>query len=263
MSWLDKLKALINIEFNKPLINITLCNNSNNTRATNGYYYDEPQNRLIIDTSRLDEGKRKELKPILQAYIAEENKLLETNTSKLLDCLYNYNKENKNSQILQFFKPIIPPNDLDALEASLFLRDAFKRGENIDYMKHDIRMKFGDRGSNIANLCTPGYFETFLMPLYNTSPERFKELYEIIISNAALAVFVHREKSAKEITDEIIEKIVVSKRYGIKFLHIHGIGKHNIGKIKKCIEENKMLFKFFEKNIIDKDNILIIELLLE
>jgi len=110
--------------------------------------------------------KKKILGELVRNYIEEGNKLLELKTDNLLESLYQYNKKNTNRAILNFFEPIIPIEDYEALESALFLRDKFLKGEYINKLKQDIRTRFGDRRNNISNLCTAGYFENLLMTLY-------------------------------------------------------------------------------------------------
>ena len=74
---------------------------------------------------------------------------------------------------------------------SLFLRSELKRNRNVSGYKNDIREQFGERGANIANLCTAGYFENEFMPLYALSHEEFKEYYELAVKEKARALFVH------------------------------------------------------------------------
>lgn len=210
MAWLDKLKTLVNVDINSPIISINFNSNSNN-RNTPSTSYDPKEKKLEIYIDSLEPDKRKKLEPIIKEYIEEGNKLLEKETSRLLYRLYKYNEENRNSPILSFFKPIVSSADYAALEASLFLRSKFTARENVEKLKNDIRKRFGDRGNNISNLCTAGYFEEFLMPLYNSSKDSFKEQYEIIVSKAVLAVFVNRSMSPAEIKYQIIEKLQISK----------------------------------------------------
>ena len=265
MGWLDKLKGLFKVNINAPLINVNITSKSNNIIKTK-YSYDSEKKALDIFLNELEPEETKELDKIMpqiiEEYLQEENLLLLNESKDLLEKLYNYNKNTTDKQILTFFKPLIPESDIEALECSLYLRDAFRRGEDIGKLKTDIRLKFGERGKNIANLCTAGYFEEFLIPLYNSSSERFQELYDLIVSKSILAVFVHKNMSTQEIKDEISEKLALSNRYGIKFIHIHGIGKNNITTIKDCLEEQKDFFNYFEKKVYEQDNILIIELLL-
>ena len=67
----------------------------------------------------------------------------------------------------------------------------------------------------------------------------------------------------EDITSQIKNKIEISKKYGIKFIHIHGIGRNNITKIKECIRQQKQFFELFDKNIFERESILILELLLK
>ncbi len=273
LGYLEKLKEFIKVEFN---LNAPLIDNrkvlivsdsfkkaSDNKQSVSPTTVSEERQELVLNIAELNEAQRQKLKLVLDEYLNEDNKLLQTETDTLLEKLYQYNKENNDKQVLEFFRPIIPPKDLEALEASLYLRSVFKKHEEVGKLKEDIRANFGTRGSNIANLCTAGYFEEFLMPLYNASKEKFGELYNAIVQTAVLAVFVHQAMKLSDIPVEIEEKIKISRKYGISFIHIHGIGERNIKKIKECIQKQKDFFKFFEKKIFEKENIIIIELLLE
>lgn len=261
-SFLKKLKSLISVEFNSPLVAININKNSNNNvKVAEGLYYDKDKKILDIDLNRLPEEKKKVAKEVIKDYIEEGNKLLELKTNNCLESLYKYNKKNPNKAILDFFKPIIPSNDYEALESALFLREKFHKREDVNKLKQDIRTRFGDRGNNISNLCTAGYFEELLMPLYNSSKEEFKRVYEDIVKSSMLALFVHSQMEDKEIPNKITEKLNISKKYGIKWIHIHGIGKSNVKKIKRCIEEKKKFFDFFEKRIYDSEYIIVVQLL--
>ncbi|MBI5635718.1 hypothetical protein HY993_02025 [Candidatus Micrarchaeota archaeon] len=265
MGWLETLKGIFNVEINSPILQISFVNNSNNKNEVKGnpYFFDKASKKLYLNLDKLPVSQHPKLKESIKGYLEEGNTLLQTETAELLQKLYNYNKETTNKQILEFFKPNIPVQDYDALEASLYLRDTFRRREDVQKLKLDIREIFGNRGNNICNLCTAGYFEKFLVPLFNSSKERFNELYEIIVGKAVLAVFVHQSMGDEEITSQIKNKLEISRKYGIKFIHIHGIGEQNIRKIKECLEKQKAFFGFFEKNIFEQDNILILELLLK
>ena len=266
MSWLDKLVAWspVKVNITAPIIVITNNSNNQNSNNTKLITVDDSQKTLIIDVSKATPEQRKELKPIIKEYIESGTKLLQMDTAKLFDNICGYTRPTEDKQVLEFFQPIIPAGDYEALEASLFLRSRFKEHKETTKLKADIIEVFGKRGKNISNLCTAGYFEKFLMQLYNSSKDRFKELYEIIAETCVLAVFVHKDKGIKEISSEIGKKVEICKRYGIGFLHIHGIGQQNVEKIKKYLEEQKDK-SFFEKNVYEneKDHIIIIELLLK
>lgn len=261
MGWLDKLKALINIEFNAPIINVT--KNSDNSSVDKEYLFDERSGKLEIFIDNLTKEKQKKLKLVLKENFEEENKLLEEKSSSLLKDLVEFQKsKGEDKKVLDFFQNIIPEEDFEALESSLYLKRKFMQGQDIKQLKEDIRTRFGDRGNNIANLCTAGYFESFLMPLFNSSQKDFKEIYEVVVSKSAMAVFVHSQMDDAKIAGEIKKRLEISKKYGIKFLHIHGIGNRNIKTIKKCVEENKELFNFYNKEIFEREGIIIVELIL-
>lgn len=282
MSFLEKLKDFVNIEFKDiSLLKIFIIKNSkinsDNTSiedskiSSGSPLIEEPkeytykENKLVFNGENISVERMEKLKPIIKEYIQEGNMLLKTDTSEKLKKVELYNKkDNKDDKrILEFFKDIIPSKDLEALEISLFLREGFKNGYDIKEMKRDIRKKFGDRGNNISNLCTAGYFETFISKLHNeTLKEEFNELYEQIVSNYILAVFVNEQMSVFQITEEIKKKINASLRYGFKFVDVHGIGTQNINKIMSCIENNKD-FDVFEKIIFERGNIIIVKLLIK
>lgn len=265
MGWFDKLKALLNIEVNSPLVSVNVTKNSDNKVTEKESFYDDEGKKLYINYDKLTEQKKKELSQILKDKVESGGEILEKDTSTLLQKLKEYQKnKGDDKKILDFFSAIIPTEDLEALESALYIRKIFSEGKEVSKLKVDLRIRFGDRGKNIANLCTAGYFEKFLMPLYNSSKEDFERIYEVVISKSAMAIFVHSQMISDEITKELKGKITLSKNYGLDFIHIHGIGETNIRIIKRWIAENKEFFSFFEKEIFEDraKGIIIVELLL-
>lgn len=269
MGWLEKLKSLFNIEINEPIIKFNWVNNSyNKTEIKNTpTYFDENERKLYLNLDEVSPAQKSELKKIIKDSINEGDMLLQESTDILLEDICKYKKENTDNQILEFFKPIIPPFDYEALEASLYVRAAFKRHDEINKLKEDIRETFGVRGNTIANLCSAGYFENFFIPLYNSSPDKFESLYEDIVRNALIAVFVHKDMSEPQILEKIKDKLKLSKKYGIKFIHIHGISELNRSKILKSLKvlekEEEMKDSFYVKILYNKESIIIVELLLK
>src|SRR3989339_1623940 len=214
MAWFDKLKALFNFELNSPLISVNVTKNSDNAFQDREFVLDENKGQLIINYDKLNLDKKQKLRQIFRDKVEGGGEIFEINSFKLLSELYNYQKsKGEDKKILDFFSSLIPKEDLEALESSLFLRRKFNEKKDIRKLKEDIRRRFGDRGNNIANLCTAGYFENFLIHLHNSSKERFAELYELIVDKSVCAVFVHGEMSPEQITSQIKNKIAISKRY--------------------------------------------------
>ena len=264
MGWFDKLKHFIkvDIKLNAPIFCINYNKDLKHINLEGGHYYDKERKILHLNPENLPKEIQEILSKTTKQFIEEGNRLLENKTDDLLDKLYSYNKENPDNAVLSFFNGIIPPNDYESLQASLFLRSRFKLNEDVTMLKNGIRKRFGDRGNNISNLCTAGYFEEFLMPLYNASREDFRNIYEDIVNKSIVAIFVHRNMNSEEIPKEISKRIEISKKYGIKFIHIHGISNNNVKKIKQCIEEKKKYFEFFEKKIYENEekDIIVVQL---
>ncbi|MBS3076375.1 hypothetical protein J4481_01380 [Candidatus Pacearchaeota archaeon] len=190
MAWFDKLKALFNFELNSPLISVNVTKNSDNAFQDREFVLDENKGQLIINYDKLNLDKKQKLRQIFRDKVEGGGEIFEINSFKLLSELYNYQKsKGEDKKILDFFSSLIPKEDLEALESSLFLRRKFNEKKDIRKLKEDIRRRFGDRGNNIANLCTAGYFEKFLIPLFNSSKEDFERIYEVVISKLVLVIF--------------------------------------------------------------------------
>jgi len=259
MGWFDSLKALFHIEIDYHPTKIIYVNSGNKYESHDG------NRTLSLNLSKLDHDEKEQLKTITHQYLDAGKLLLEAKTRSLLEDLYDYNKRSSNSSILSFFRDIIPAEDLEALEASLYLREKFNTDRTkVPQLKDDIVKNFGNRGKNIANLCTAGYFENFLMKLYNSSPEQFKRLYELVVPKSIIAVFVYHDMTKEDITREIDLKIRLCKNYGVPFMHIHGIGTSNTQKIKEILDEEREYFSYYPKRIFEDEDkgIIAVELLL-
>jgi len=259
MGWLGSLKAFFHIEVGTRITNVYY------THYGDKYELRDGDQALLVNLNALNNDEKKQLRTITREYLDTGKFLLEAKTKSLLEDLYDYNKRSPNSSILGFFRDIIPPADLEALDASLYLREKFISDRtSVPQLKYDIVKNFGNRGGNIANLCTAGYFENFLMNLYNSSPEQFKRLYELIVPKSIIAVFVYHDMRKEDIKREIDLKIRLCKRYGIPFMHIHGIGKDNTKKIKEILAEESEYFSYYQKRIFEDEGkgILAVELLL-
>jgi len=273
VSWLDKLlkgifKDAIHFDFSKKInirnLNINIIKNETSDKVK----YNEKEKQLSINLHKLNSKEREEIRKSLNFAVKKEDKiLLENDSEYLIEDIKLKDKDIKNRKILKFFKGKIPPDDYKALRASLYLRSRFREGgENISGLKLDIMEKYGERGKNITNLCTAGYFENWLIPLYKEmkkeddfTNEKFLEIYNIVIRESAFAVFVNRSMSSEQTKDAIMQKMETNSKYGIKFLNIHGIGNHNVNKIKETISEIEKEKKL-EKSIEEKQNIIIVRI---
>jgi len=219
-------------------------------RQENKTYIDKRTQILNINVFKIDSQDEEQLQKVLKKTVQEENQLiLEKESDKLFEELLSFDP--KNHEELDYFKGRIPYKDLPILRASLFLKSQYEASKSVDKLKTDIMTKYGDRGKNIANLCSAGYFQKIIKPLYqhmSSKPDftqkEFEARYEIIVMQFPFAVFVSRAMSHNEIKKIIIQKIEINKKYGVKYLRIHGIGGENVKKIKEVIQDKEIESKY-------------------
>lgn len=264
MSIFDKLKGILNIEF-KLCDKLVLHVNSNN--VSKKIEYKEEDKILDINLQGLDSGEKEKVKQVVNSAVNDEDYLLlEDESKKVIDDFKVKDKKSKNQEILNYLKDKIPTEDYIALRASLYLREKFREGADITYLKKDIMAKYGDRGKKISNLCTAGYFEDWIIPIHQIishqpdfSEDAFSKTYNLYIEEAAFSVFVYKKMSEKEVKEAILKRIDANEKYKIKFINIHGIGKSNIEKIKKTIAELESK-RSFKKTIEEKNNSIMVRL---
>ena len=252
MPWYEGLKQLLKGKFD---IDINVLSNINlsNLVTINIVKDEKPSidgNKVYVPMSLVKDS--------LPQAIQEGNTLLGEGSRELL--LDFKKSESGSSATLDFFRPIISPEDCEALRASLYVRDCFLRREDeqkVSSLKNDIVMKFGRRGGRISNLCTSGYFDNFFKPFYEDvlrsskdkeeALQRFTIIYSIIVNTEdALAVFIHHEMNKEKVKKNIEDAIKRSKQYNFSYICIHGIGKQNCLNIKASIRELSEVYSFLE-----------------
>lgn len=201
--------------------------------------------------------------------LPEGERILNDGTTDLLSRLYAYNGDRKDDEkVLAFFHDIISKEDLGILEASLFVRYQFQKKNDREYaksLKSDIYEKFEERGAFLCNLCNAGYFEEFFIPLYNENPKGFREKYDSFTNNYRFAIFINHNMDTTDAFYKIKHHIEAAKRYGIKTLNIHAIGKKNNYLLNSALAEARKLFSkqniTYKRNII-KNYVIVVQLFL-
>lgn len=186
-------------------------------------------------------------KKLLKGLVIEDGRVLldESSNQKIQD--FKQLESGKPTQVkIEFFRSILSPSDLTILRASLYLAEVHARGDRdlAHKLKKEISDIHGLRGRNIANLCTAGYFETIIKPLYEEMAKRsdftidaFRKAYDTIVMSYPFAVFISNESGYSHSRKEVIDKMEYDKRYGIHKLNIHGIGEQNVKKILKIVAD--------------------------
>lgn len=263
MSLLDKLKGLFSIDIFSKLQGIfttNIVNNTYNDKVT----IDNSSKTIIINVGKINPEEKSTLNSIIQEAITENNLLLEDKSKHLLDDFNNTEPTFKDSLVL--LSKIIPNNDIPIWRASLYLKKCFEKGENIEKLKCDIVQKYGERGRSITNLCTANYLDKLILRLYeelkleikdeNIIKQRFTFIYNDIISNLPITIFVSHYDKPDKLKDRITNKLINNFKYGIQILNIHGIGKSNIKKIEKIINDIENQYHM-NKSVNIEENIII------
>ncbi len=245
LSFIDKIKSLFeNANINIKILNFENSNFSIVNQTGNSKKIIQQDNKLMFNYPQFDDSEKNILKEGLkESFNNSEIDLLEDNSNDTINDFESKASKRSNKTILEFYKDKILDKHLRALEASLYLKEVFESGSDISKLKKQIISKFGDDGRNICNLCSAGYFEGYIKEVYNDFafsndfvPKKFMDYFDIILKTSPFAIFVSREMTEIELSGLINHKLDTHKKYGIKFLAVHGIGANNVKKIRKIID---------------------------
>ena len=209
--------------------------------VSSSYSHEDKILRVVVSALSND----KELVLDLIRKIHGEGELIwKTTKTDTLSSYTKYSKHNEDKGLLQFFEGKLSKSDFEALKMALFIRSEMLKHHNIYEYKKDIRDKFGERGANIANLCSAGYFEQEFRPLYNAVLlEDFKEYYELAVGKKARALFIHSGMSEHEIAEEFSKMVDKALKYHMADFRVHALGIVNVTAIKT----------FFQTRVADAD----------
>lgn len=263
MAFFEGLKKIIPAKIAENSYDYDLILSESSTAKVN-FKVDKENKKITLFLNKLSFKEKEILRKHLLANF-ESNKLrfIESEKINLIEKLISYNKRD-DGHLIEFFKDILSKNDLLALRDSLFLRDEYLNSNSISQLKRDIAFSYGERGNIISNLCTSGYFEEIMIPLYNKNKTEFFEFYDMAVDRGVKAFFVNAGMSITFITQEIETRLASAHSYGLKSINIHGIGSKNVKNIKKSLVKvkNNNKVSFLKKNIYEKDNVVIVELIL-
>lgn len=269
MTWFESLKEFINVTFHiKVNIPINIHINSNN--ISKPIEYNELDNLLTINLKKLDASDLQRFGDIVEASHNEGTAILEEQSRDRIIDIKTKEKSTDVQQLLAYFQGKIPVYDYTILRQAVYVKKLFDDGGNSELiyrLKGEIGKKYGQRGLNICNLYGSGYFGTTIKKVYketiNQGKEIFLQKYDVIINEAAFAVFVSGNMSLYDVRNNIEERIERNIKYGIKVVTIHGIGKNNVEKIVEVITQLEKKKSNFKKQIDINRNIILARLLFE
>ncbi len=248
MSILDNLKSVFNIDLSSlKSININIHLFSGNKTSKSVEIIDNQANINIDAVKAVDIPKLQ--KAILDAVKVDDDLLIEEQANKRLLDISDVERYDDGTSLIEFFRGKISNSDLEILRASLYIKTVYERGERIGELKDNVIQKHGDRGRNIVNLCTAGYFTSIIKPLYcemvvdpNFTPNLFLEAFNTIVNQSPFAIFVSSQMILEALLKEVESKMKLNKQYGIDHLNIHGIGETNVSKIELLLGKLKDKF---------------------
>lgn len=211
---------------------------------TKNHYHDNRIFNINIHPDVLKPPNREKLIDEIKYAINEgDQTLLCENTQKRIQDFRKEEQEKDSTEVLTFFRDKVSEKDLTIIRGALYIRQCFKRGENIDDLKLDVMLKYGEKGKNIVNLCTAGYFEEYIIPFYKLALEQketeeealkaFNRYFNRIVEELPFIVFVRHDKTPENVVTEVRRKI----ENGARFVNIHGMGRHNVKTIYDAITQ--------------------------
>lgn len=234
VSAIERIKSIIK----KKGVTVIIDFDENSTLSLMGSMYSyEPKSKILeIVAPELGKVNKQLLLKLIKEHWNEVGLLVKQTTSDKLDSYNDYTSNNTDEKTLKFFSGILTANDYSALKMSLFLRSLSEKGKNVYNYKIDIRDRYKERGANIANLCTAGYFEEFMKLYLKIPKEEFFEYYELVVGVKARALFVHSKMNGKEIEKEVNKKVDQAAKYHLGYFRVHGRGKTNVAAIDKFVK---------------------------
>lgn len=146
--------------------------------------------------------------------------------------------------VIDFFRGKIPNDDIIILQAAIYLKSVLDKNGDTSKIKGNIVSRYGQRGNNISNLYTAGYFDSWIKPLFKNfdkysdiDKKNTLEIYNLIVNDYPFAIFVGRSMTKETLIKTITDKLAKNKEYGIGTLTVHGIGEENIRKINSALLE--------------------------
>jgi len=247
MKILDKLKNIFDAKFRDLLANNTIKFFDFSKNVNNVIELKEGE-KIGLDISKAtDDEKRRIKEEILDFIVHNENDIFLTNkTAEKTNKIKRNLPQDKDKELLSFYRNKLNPDIHKALEGALIVRRAFNNGEDILELKRDISFKYPEFGNNLCNLVTRDYFDEYFKELYDNMFEEegfdiieYQNEVERIVRSLPYMVFINRHKSYEEFSGEVKFKLDRLKKYGTEKLKLHGLGKNNVEKALRIIEEYK------------------------
>ena len=224
-------------------IKIGSDNKVNSDNTTNNGTFINNGNIIITDAATA----KKLLEGLNVDKLETGDTVLEADSTETLKKIDDKFWDKETQKEIDRFRGIVPKYDLTILESAIFIQTLYEDGQNVENYLRDISEKFGPRGTMICHLYSAGYYDSQIIPLYNELVEtddphidEFNEIYDFIVKESPLALFVSKRDSVSDVELKVLKKIKANQASEVGYLNIHGIGKQNVLNIKKALKANNI-----------------------
>lgn len=234
-----------NYDFRNAKNVVLVVNPNNNSPIT----INSTGDKVELNIPHLPAQAQAEIESIIARTIDESDGfILEETALSRIEQIQEYERQPEVKEEIDYFRRIIPAKDITTLRACFYLRRLYTQGDKsteVSRLKDQIRRCHGKRGSNMANLCSAGYFDTWIKPLYEemcrlepdaaTRIERFQKIYNTILEEQPWTIFVCHSMTEEQLVDQILYKLEKIRSYGTDFLNIHALSSPNVLKVRNVL----------------------------
>ncbi len=259
LEWLTRILPE-NINFS-PSINVNIkVIKIGSDNGSKGPVVIDGENLLIDDTKLKGEVVDQIIKE-LPDNLEHNDVVLESNNLDDLSLIDQEMKEGDYEKELAKYKGIVAGKDVPILEVAILIKIKSLKGENIGPMKGQLVQRFGSRAGMICNLYSAGYFESLILPLYQSieggtlALDEYLDIYEMIVTESPLAMFIGIGITKAKARQLLLDKISSNRANDVEHINIHGIGDSNIALIKALLSDTEISSQFTEEptlNLVDK-----------
>lgn len=279
MGLLDGVKGLLvdlkidNISGNQ--INLIKFESVDNRKF--GIYLD--RKKLVFRNSHLANQEQKEVvETLVRERFGAGEEIIEEAAEEKISGYQTMLTGGEYDDILDYFEGRLNYEETSLLHSSAYLSklfyDPMVERKKVGEVKHQIYLRYGTHGANVANLLTAGdsggYFRTHILPLLKALDDEGRmendellRIYIGLVDDFPSVVFVGREDSGDQIKDLILSKVDRLKKYRQGLLNIHGIGDRNILVIESVVSGLESQIGLIKKEVNRKQQVIHVRLIFE
>lgn len=246
--WLTKLLELLKIKVDVSALKAENLHVHINSAAPPtqppSIVIDKATGKIEVNLAGLDASQLAALRGIIKDSVISENQVvIEEHAEGRIEEMREVEAQPDNRALLNSLQPYLSSQDYLALRSALVLQAQFKAGQPVIKLKAELLNRFGTRGTNIANMCSAGYFEQVAQYVsqhqgdHGFSVERFRGNLERFITESAYAFFVKSTLSDIAVAETLSQMIYRNARYGQNTLVIHAFGSRNVARVGSIVDE--------------------------